>query len=84
MKLSDEEITKVLADKQEKLSLSEKQITRWHKKCQCLVEFQAVEEISHLPFEHQGNMDNWLIIEKIEDVVVGTWIPYHYEKSKFQ
>lgn len=33
-----------------------------------------------LDFEHQGNMDDWLIIEKIEDVLVGTSIPYNYEK----
>ena len=83
VKLSDEEITKVLADNQKKLNLSDKQITRWHKKCLCLVEFERVEEISPLTFDHQGNMDDWLIIDKIEDVVVGTSIPYNYEKSKF-
>ena len=83
LKLSEEEITKTLADHQDKLNLSEKQIARWHKKCLCLVEFEAVEEIPPLAFDHQGNMDDWLIIEKIEDVVVGTSIPYNYEKSKF-
>ena len=83
VKLSDEEITKVLADNQETLNLSDKQITRWHKKCLCLVEFESVEEIAPLAFDHQGNMDDWLIIDKIEDVVVGTSIPYNYEKSKF-
>ena len=83
VKLSDEEITKVLADNQEKLNLSDKQITRWHKKCLCLVEFESVEEIAPLAFDHQGSMDDWLIIDKIEDVVVGTSIPYNYEKSKF-
>ena len=83
VKLSDEEITKVLAGNQEKLNLSDKQITRWHKKCLCLVEFESVEEIAPLAFDHQGNMDDWLIIDKIEDVVVGTSIPYNYEKSKF-
>jgi len=83
VKLSDEEITKVLADNQEKLNLSDKQITRWHKKCLCLVEFESVEEIAPLAFDHQGNMDDWLIVDKIEDVVVGTSIPYNYEKSKF-
>ena len=83
VKLSDEEITKVLADNQEKLNLSDKQITRWHKKCLCLVEFDSVEEIAPLAFDHQGNMDDWLIIDKTEDVVVGTSIPYNYEKSKF-
>lgn len=46
VKLSDEEITKVLADNQEKLNLSDKQITRWHKKRLCLVEFESVEEIA--------------------------------------
>ena len=83
VKLSDEEITKVFADNQGKLNLSEKQIARWHKKCLCLVEFEDVREIAPLAFDHQGNMDDWLIIEKIEDVVVGTSIPYNYEKSKF-
>ena len=83
VKLSEEEITKTLEDNQEKLNLSDKQKARWHKKCLCLVEFENVEEIAPLAFDHQGNMDDWLIIEKIEDVVVGTSIPYDYEKSKF-
>lgn len=83
VKLSDEEITKTLADNQSRLNLSDKQKERWHKKCLCLVEFENVEEITPLAFDHQGNMDDWLIIEKIEDVVVGTSVPYNYEKSKF-
>jgi hypothetical protein len=29
-------------------------------------------------------MDDWLIIENIEDVVVGTSIKFDYEKSKFK
>jgi len=41
------------------------------------------EELS-LAFEHQGNMDDWLIIDKIEDVVVGTSIPYNYDNSRFK
>ena len=28
----------------------------------------SVEEIAPLAFDHQGNMDNWLITEKIENV----------------
>ena len=83
VKLADDEITKVLEENQSKLNLSEKQKVRWHKKCLCLVEFENVTQIEPLNFEHQGNMDDWLIIDKIEDVVVGTSIPYNYEKSKF-
>lgn len=84
IKLKDEEITKVLEENQNKLNLSDKQKIRWHKKCLCLVEFENVEEIKPLDFDHQGNMDDWLIIDKIEDVVVGSSIPYNYEKSRFQ
>ncbi len=83
VKLSDEGITKILSDNQNKLSLSDKQKERWHKKCLCLVEFENAEEIVPLAFEHQSNMDDWLILEKIEDVVSGTSVPYDYEKSKF-
>lgn len=83
VKLTDAEVSQVLTEHQPKLNLSEKQIDRWHKKCLCLVEFEDVATIEPLDFEHQGNMDDWLIIEKIEDVVVGTSIPYNYENSKF-
>lgn len=48
----------------------------------CLIELENVIEIKPLDFDRQGNMDDWLIIEKIEDVVVGTSIPYNYDKSK--
>ncbi len=84
VKLTEEEIIKVLEDNKEKLQLTDKQKLRWHKKCLCLVEIESVELIDQpFDFEHQGNMDDWLIIEKIEDVIVGTSIPYNYEKSRF-
>lgn len=83
VKLPEDEITKILEENQSKLNLSEKQKTRWHKKCLCLVAFSDVKKIKPLDFDHQGNMDDWLIIEKIEDIVVGTSIPYNYDKSRF-
>lgn len=83
IKLTEEEITKNIEENNEKLQLTEKQKQRWHKKCLCLVEFKDLEKIEELDFDHQSNMDDWLIIDKIEDVVVGTSIPYNYDKSKF-
>jgi len=84
LKLAEDEIEKILVENQDKLNLTEKQKLRWHKKCLCLIEFQEVTSIEPaLEFEHQGNMDDWLIVEKIEDVVVGTSIPYNYDKSRF-
>lgn len=84
VKLTETEITEILEKNQSKLNLSEKQKIRWHKKCLCLVEFSDIKTMTPLKFEHQGNMDDWLIIEKIEDVVVGTSIPYNYEHSKLK
>jgi len=84
VKLSDNEITNIFASNQERLKLSDKEKQRWHKKCLCLVGFKDIETVKPLDFEHQGNMDDWLIIEKIEDVVVGTSVPYNYDKSKFK
>lgn len=84
VKLTEDEIISTLEDNQNKLNLTSKQQVRWHKKCLCLVEFADVKAITPpLAFDHQGNMDDWLIIEKIEDAVVGTSIPYNYEKSRF-
>lgn len=84
VKLSDEEIDHTLEKYQDKLNLSDKQKVRWHKKCLCLVEFKNLEKIEPaLDFEHQGNMDDWLILDKIEDVVVGKSIKYNYENSRF-
>ncbi len=83
VKLSDDEIKNIIDENQDKLNLSDKQKIRWHKKCLCLVEFDNITKIEPLDFDHQGNMDDWLIIDKIEDVVVGSSIPYNYEKSKF-
>lgn len=83
-KLTPDEITKTLDDNQNRLNLSDKQKERWHKKCLILVGFKDVKEIEPLDFDHQGNMDDWLILDKIEDVVVGTSIPFNYEKAKFK
>lgn len=84
MKLTEDEIVQTLNENQSKLALTDKQRVRWHKKYLCLVEFENVQKIEPpLDFDRQGNMDDWLIIEKIEDVVVGTSIPYNYEKSRF-
>ncbi len=83
-KLTEEEINDVFSNNKEKLDLSPKQRKRWHKKCLCLVEFTDLTEIDPLQFDRQSNMDDWLIIEKIEDVVVGTSIPYNYNKSKLK
>lgn len=81
VKLSEEEITRILSENSGKLNLSDKQMVRWHKKCLCLVEFENVEEIAPIAFEHQSNMDDWLILQRIEDVAAGTGTQYDSHRS---
>lgn len=78
--LTDDEIFTAL--KEPRLALSTKQKDRWHKKCLCLIGFKDITLIEPLGFEKQSNMDDWLIIEKIEDVLAGTSVPYTYENAK--
>ena len=83
VKLTEEETDRVLSKNADKLGLTPKQLDRWHKKCLCLVSFEGVERISPpLDFEKQSNMDDWLILDRIEDVCKGTSKPYNYENSK--
>jgi len=82
-KLSEEKRQRVLSENQGKLNLSKNQQERWNKKCMCLVEFENMIEINPLDFEHQRNMDDWLILERIEDVIVGSSKPYDYDHAKF-
>lgn len=84
IKLNDDEITDILDKNQSKLKLTSKQKERWHRKCLCLIEFKDVEAIEPLEFDHQSNMDDWIILNKIEDVVVGTSIDYNYEHARLQ
>ena len=81
VKLSEEEITRILSENSGKLNLSDKQMVRWHKKCLCLVEFDNVEEIVPIAFEHQSNMDDWLILKRIEDAAAGTGTQYDSYRS---
>lgn len=84
VKLTEEEIGRLFDENGEALCLTPKQRERWHKKCLCLVQFGSVSPIDPpLAFEKQTNMDDWLIVAKVEDVLVGTSIPYNYENAKF-
>lgn len=83
-KIDLDESLEIIESHQDKLLLSDKLMKRWNKKCLCLVEFENIKEINPLEFEHQSNMDDWLIIEKIEDVLEGSSIPYNYSKSRLK
>lgn len=84
IQLDDNQINEIIEENNQKLQLVEWQKERWHKKCLCLVAFNEVTQIEPLTFEHQSNMDDWLILEKIEDVLVGSSKSYNYDNSRLK
>lgn len=84
VKLDDSEIINIINQNNDKLKLTDTQKERWHKKCLCLVEFNKVEKIGPLDFDHQNNMDDWIILDKIDDAVVGTSIKFNYDNIKLK
>lgn len=83
-KLSEEATGDVLKTHESALALTEAEMKRWSKRCMVLVGFKDVKAINPLAFEHQKNMDDWLILENIHDVVKGSSKDYSYEHSKFK
>ncbi len=69
-KLSLDEINKIIAENEHKLSLSDKQKEKVQKRCICLVEFNQVESIEPLEFTNKRVMDDWLILDDLDDILV--------------
>ena len=68
-KLSDAAIKDALEQHQPRLRLTEKQKARWRKKCLVFVGFRDAGKIGSLAYDHPGGMEDWLILDHIEDVV---------------
>jgi len=82
-KMSEEESKALVVSNMDKLNLTEVQIERWAgKKYLVLIEIEKVSSIETLQLDHQKNMDDWLILEKIEDVLIGTSKNFEYVKIK--
>ncbi|MDL2327396.1 hypothetical protein LJC64_01890 [Ruminococcaceae bacterium OttesenSCG-928-A11] len=71
-KLTDTEIKSALEQNQPRLQLSANQKAKWHKKCLVFVGFKDARAIEPLAYDHSGGMDDWLILDSIEDVVKNT------------
>lgn len=71
-KLTPDDSTSILENKQDLLQLTAAQKKRWNgKKVLCLVEIDSPQSIEPLLFDRQKNMDDWLIVENIQDILVG-------------
>jgi hypothetical protein len=72
-KMTEDESHALVKKNQPKLSLTDKQIKRWAgKRYIVLIEVTNVKEIPSFAIDKSkyGNMDDWLLVEKIESVVM--------------
>ena len=68
-KLTEEESKAIIYDNQDKLQLTEVQLKRWiGKKYLCFVEIEDVEKIEPFTYFRAGNMDDWIIVNGIDEI----------------
>ena len=70
-KMTEEQSQALVKKNQPKLRLTEKQMKRWAgKRYIVLVEVDDIEEVPSFAIDksNYGNMDDWLVVEKIESV----------------
>lgn len=77
-KMTEEESKALVESKQDELNLSPAQMKRWAgKKVLCLVGVSNVEKIEEpMVYDRKKNMDDWIIVEKIEYILVGSDYDY--------
>ena len=68
-KLSLEESEKVIEENMDKLKLTEDQKKRWiGKRYLCLIGLKEIHEIEPFSYVREKNMDDWIIVESIDDI----------------
>lgn len=73
-KMTEEESKTLVESKQPELNLSPAQVKRWSgKKVICLVGVSNVEKLdTPLVYDRKKNMDDWIIVEKIDYILEGS------------
>ncbi|MGM0640274.1 MAG: hypothetical protein ACQESN_02475 [Thermotogota bacterium] len=68
-KMTKEESENLIQKNMDKLNLTTAQLKRWNgKRYLCLIEISDLKEIEPFKFTRTSNMDDWLILENIDEV----------------
>ena len=69
-KMTKEDSEKLIQAHMKKLNLTKSQLKRWNgKRYLCLIEITDIKEIEPFVFKRTKNMDDWLLIENIDEVI---------------
>jgi hypothetical protein len=72
-RLTLEEGNALIEKYNKELNLSKDQLKRWGgKKYYCLIEVKDVVIIEPLKYDRQNNMDDWITVENIKSILVGS------------
>ena len=72
-KMTEEESGNLIEVNQDRLKLTEKQLSKWSgKRYIVLIEIENIEEIENFEIDKSGysNMDDWLLVEDINNVII--------------
>lgn len=67
-RLTNDEIEKIFEDNKDKLNLSDKEYTKWKKKCLCLINFDSLEKIDGLDIPNYTNLEDWIMVSSLEEL----------------
>ena len=67
-KLTIEESDNILEKYNNKLNLSEKEKTKWKKKCLCIIEFDSLEKIDGLNIPNYTPLEDWIMVNSLEEL----------------
>lgn len=70
-KLTPEESELIISENKDKLMLTPAQSKRWTgKRYLCFIELEDIREIASFSYERASNMDDWIIVESIDQIRV--------------
>ena len=67
-KLTNMEIEELFDKYSDKLNLEESEITKWKKKCLCIIEFENLENIEGLNIPNYTPLEDWIMVNSLDEL----------------
>lgn len=67
-KLTSMELHDMFEKYSNNLNLCEEEITKWKKKCLCIIEFDNLEKIEGLNIPNYTNLEDWIMVNSLDEL----------------
>ena len=67
-KLTSMELDEMFEKYSSNLNLCEEEITKWKKKCLCIIEFNNLEKIEGLNIPNYTNLEDWIMVNSLDEL----------------